>query len=422
MLKELFYLHQFRSNAWKSEEELKKIQNKKLRAIIKHAYTNVKFYHDRFREKGLYPDDIKTTKDLKKLPIISKEDVIKKPDDFISKNIEIDNCIKKTSSGSTGTPFTIYFDKIGNAHDIAINYRALLENGLNFTDTILEITHPKNFPKKEEWFQKLGILRKFRASLFDSNEMVIKKITDSNPKIVIGYPSVFYFLAEYINKNKIKIKPFKRIFTSSEVLSIPKRKTIKETFGCDVIDLYGCVEFRRLAWECYRHEGYHMDVDYAAIEIVIDNETVENESGSIVVTSLHNYAMPLLRYKNGDLAKSSKHKCTCGRGLPLLEVIIGRSDDVIILPSGKKISPLRLYLAKTIEGVKYYRVIQEKRHLIIVQVVKNSLFSETSLKKIQNQLKIACLNEDVEIKVKFVDEIPRENTGKLRTVISKVKK
>lgn len=418
MLRDFIYLHQFRKNAWKPRSELEEIQNKKLRGLIRHAYQNVPFYRDAFKKRGIPPDNIKTVQDLVKLPILKKKDIQERPQDFIAQNFNIKQFRKTRTSGSTGIPLTLYTAPTDESYNKTVNVRAMMENGMKLTHKLMEITHPESFTNKS-WFQWLGIYRKERLSVYDSPEINVNKFAEYSPDILIGYPSVLSMMADYITQNNIRITPPEKIFTSAEMLFDGMRKKIVSTFGCDVIDLYGCTELRRLAWECSKHEGYHADIDFAVIEIVKDG-SLEDEDGSIIVTGLHNYAMPLIRYQNGDAAQTSQHTCSCGRGLPLIGKIKGRMDDMIVLPSGRVISPRSINVLDYINGINQYRIIQEEKGLFVVQIEINARFSEKTIHEIEEQIRKGCLNEHVTIQIKEVEKIPQEKSGKIRTVISKV--
>ena len=144
------------------------------------------------------------------------------------------------------------------------------------------------------------------------------------------------------------------------LLTPEQRRLIGSAFG-DVRDVYGAVEFGDIAWECERHEGYHVNADCLVVELLRDGRpALQGEAGEVVCTSLQSYAMPLIRYRLGDEGVFSTDRCGCRRGLPLLKVISGRADDCIHLPDGGLISPRALVSALAyIEGVRQYRIAQE---------------------------------------------------------------
>jgi phenylacetate-CoA ligase len=210
------------------------------------------------------------------------------------------------------------------------------------------------------------------------------------------------------------------IFATAELLLPAWRRNISSFFDCDVRDMYGSAEFYRLAWECEKHEGYHLDIDAHVIEFLDENNNPVSEGdGYIVVTGLFNYAFPLVRYKLGDIARLKDAKCSCGRSLPLIDSIQGRQDDYIKLPSGKTISPRRINLLDSVKGVKEYATTQVSRDLIRVEIVKNGDFGEDTVESIKRQVRNGCLGEAVKVDVDLVQEIKRR-AGKIRTVTSLV--
>jgi phenylacetate-CoA ligase len=186
--------------------------------------------------------------------------------------------------------------------------------------------------------------------------------------------------------------------------------------------LYGSEEFNRLAWECEKQQGYHLDIDLHYIEFIDkNNNIVKTGDGEFVVTSLVNYGFPYIRYKLGDFAKLTKKKCSCKRSFPIVEQIQGREDDYIKLPSGRIISPRRINIIEEIPGIQHYQTIQRKKNLFEVLVVKDNKFSKNTINQIKHQIKLGSYGEDVQVNVKLVDKIKREKSGKLRAVISLVK-
>lgn len=409
MIRELFYLYSIKRNVYLDETKIKKIQEKKLRKIVKFAYENVPFYKRSFDKNKLNPDDIKTLSDLKKIPVITKNDIRDNYDDFIAKAVDQEKCCLRHTSGSTGKPLKIIEDRSSEAYGTSLKYRAYMENGYKFTDKIFEFTHPRHIVNRPlSLLNKLGILRKYRISVFDPVEKHIEMLNEIKPDIIEGYPSILRLIALKADN----LPTPKKIFTTAETLSESDRKLIKEKFNCDVVDFYGCTEIPGIAWECEMHEGYHIDSDYRIVEFL---------DGEIVVTSLTNYAMPLLRYKVGDYGSLKNEKCSCNRKLSLIKSIEGRKDDFIILPNNKVVSPRCINLLDEVEGISDYKTIQKKKDLFLVQLVKSNKFSEKTLDEIKTQIKKGCFGQEVKIEFEFFNEIPKESNGKKRTIISEVK-
>lgn len=406
----LKYLAELKMHEKKSKKDLLDIQNKKLKKLIEHSYRHVLLYRQLFKEKGIRPDDIKTIKDLGKLPIIDKRFIQSNYVKILANDIELSKCKTVNTTGSTGIPLKTLSDDKAMNYSSALVYYSFFEAGLRLRDKTVELTGIPEYEKH--------ILRKDLVSTQDPMDKIIRELKIYNPNVLYSFPSVFRIIAPHI-KNEINPR---MIVTHGETLSNSNRKIIGTAFGAEVFDTYGSTEFNRLAFECKEHIGLHMITDCAIIEIVNkDGDVVgPGEEGEIVVTGLYNYAMPLIRYRLGDIGTITDFKCTCHRNWPLIKSIEGRTDDYIILPSGRIISPRAINIIENIPEIVQYRTIQEKRDQFLVEVVPGDDFSSDTEKEIEKQIKMGCLGEDISIKIELVKDIPRERTGKLRTVISKV--
>lgn len=240
--------------------------------------------------------------------------------------------------------------------------------------------------------------------------------------MIRSYPSILWLLAETVQDRKIKGIHPRLIFSTSELLSEQVREIINSSFNVELFDFYGSVEFGNFAWECQEHAGYHIDSESVVVEFLKNGEMVSpGVKGQIVVTGLFNYVMPLIRYYLGDIGTPSDEKCSCGRGLPLMKVVDGRADDFLVLPSGRIISPRSIHVLHYIDGIARYRIIQEKMDEFIVQIVKGRNLSQKTVSQVKEEILRGCLGEDVKIRVELVDEIPRDKSGKIRAVMSKIK-
>ena len=420
MLRSLRIFYELRRNVRKDPLELKALQLKKLRKLLVHAYNNTDYYRNLFDEHGFDPNHVESTEDLRKIPILEKSDVQKNCDSIVSNKADKQKLYIHATSGSTGVPLKIFGDKTSESYNRALRYRSYVENGLRPRDVVAEITSPKNVNYRKLPIQKLGFFRRYKLSILDDQTELFARMNQIKPDVIECYPSVLNLITQTCNKKDLQFRP-KVIFTIAELLLPAWRRNIVGFFNCDVRDVYGSVEFHRLAWECEKHEGYHLDTDVHVIEFLDrQNNPVEAGDGYVVVTGLYNYAFPMIRYKIGELAKLKEEKCSCGRSLPLIDSIQGREDDYIKLPSGKTISPRRINLLDSVEGIKEYVTIQIKRDLIKVQAVKSQGFREDIIDSIKSRIREGCLDEPIEVRVELVGRI-RRNAGKIRTVISLVK-
>jgi phenylacetate-CoA ligase len=250
---------------------------------------------------------------------------------------------------------------------------------------------------------------------------MLNELIRDKPDVIYTFPSILFLLKEKLKERGNNSLNPKVIFTTGESLSPSLRGELSKIYNSEIINIYGSMEFGHLAFECNEYSGYHLITDVAIVEILKNGEEVApGDKGEVIVTGLHNDTMPLIRYKLGDIAITSKSNCACGRGFPLIENIEGREDDFFILPSGKKISPRMINLIEHLEGIVAYKIIQESPERIVVRIKKNDDFSANTVREIKRVVKSGCSGEPVEIEIEIVEEIPQERSGKLRTVISKV--
>ncbi len=415
-------LVQARKNQWLKPSELEELQAKRLRAIVKHAYENTIYYHRIFKESEITPDDIRSSEDLKKIPVTTKDDVRKYGlTEMTTRGLNLNRCRIVPTSGSSGTPMRIVYNQNADDFSKAINLRSMVENGLRLTDPMVNLGDMRT-AKKPSWFQKLGILNLQTIDIFDNVDKEVDDLLKIKPKSMIGYASQLRLLSEYKLRYDLKELQPNTIFSTAEILDPDTRRIINSAFDLKVIDLFGCIEVNRTAWECQEHCGYHMDVDSVVMELLDDGESVSaGEHGEVVYTSLYNYAMPLIRYQVGDVATPTDETCPCGRGLPLLKSVEGRKDDFIQLPGGKTISPMTMHLiVKHTPEIVECQIVQESLDKISVSLVVTDKFTNVHSQRLIQEINRA-LNNEVSVDIRVVDAIQRGPNGKMRMVISKVK-
>lgn len=408
---------------WWSYKKIQDYQNKKLRNLVTYSYNNVPYYHQTFKEMGLHPTDIKTTEDLEKIPILTKEIVRKNISDMVPKNQSLNNLILGQSSGSTGEPFKYYSDKRSYSCLWANHYRGWKWAGYNFGDPYVKLSlNPRTNFKKTIQDRMLNCLYLYALNVDEYTlSTYIEQIKKYNPKIIRGYASLLYLVARYMQEHNIDdIKP-RSVLSTGDILFDNYRELIESQFNCKVYDGYGGDGIAG-AFECEKHEGYHIPSECTIFEFVKDGENVAaDERGEIILTNLTNYGMPFLRYKIGDVGIPSDGLCSCGRGLPLMDKIEGRDTDIISTPTGKYlIVHFFTALFEYIEGVDQFQVVQNKIDKITIKIVKNSAFTQDDLDHIENTIQTNA-GEDVSINVEFVKSIPVSQSGKRRFVISNVK-
>ena len=408
---------------WWSPNELKEYQNEKLRAIIKHSYENVPYYHELFNKRKLEPTDIKTTDDLLKLPILTKEIIRKNfPHNIVAKNIPRKQMMLGGSSGSTGEPLQYYITKDAYSFNLACNIRGWRWFGFRMGDRYIKLSqNPREgfLNKLQDKVQRCEYVLSQSLTQQDIKD-IVELIRKSKAKIVRGYPSTLYVLANYIKSNGITdIKPI-GLTTTGEILFPHMRQLIESQFHCSIFDAYSG-EGGANVFECETHEVYHVSCEYAFTEIIDNGERLETEGkGEVVSTNFWNYAVPFIRYNVKDIAVLGNKKCSCGRGLPVIEKIEGRDSDILITPSGKHL--IVHYFTGYFEWVNtvdQFQVIQDEKDKLTLLLIPNDKFNDEVKNKIQSDVS-EYIGSDMKLEIRIVDDIPLTRSGKRRFVIRNI--
>ncbi len=414
-------LLQARKNQWLKPSELEELQEKRLRAMIKHAYDNTEFYRRKFKDAGIRPEDIRTVDDLRKVPYTTKDELRKNSTgSMIARGVDLGKCLITETSGSTGIPTKVVYDPPANDFSKAINLRSHIENGLTVTSRWAIFGDPHHF-QKPKWFQKFGIFSPRWISAFDPVEKQVEFLREFKPDVIGGYTSSILLLARAVEERGITDIAPKAVISTSELLDPSTREYIDSIFNVRMVDHFGCVELNRTAWECSEHAGYHIDVDAVVMEFISGGEpAAPGERGEIVYTGLYNYAMPLIRYRVEDVGVPSDEMCPCGRGLPLMKLVEGRSDSFMQNPDGRIFSPIIWTLImRQIPGVGQFKAIQERKDLVRILVVRDQAFTEATSGQIVHDVQ-EVMGEGVQVDVEVVEEIPKDPSGKVRCAVSKV--
>jgi phenylacetate-CoA ligase len=424
-----FYLIRLQRNQWQDQAYLKREQFKKLKVIIKFAYNYVPFYHRLFRSAGVKPEDIKRHEDLAKIPPVTKQDIRENYHDFIARGLDVSRLPSSFTSGSTGIPLRLVYDPLGRVRIGASERYPYVECGVKTSDNFVTVwgrgSRTITFGRKYVKF--LGSFSETIVPIFQP-EKLANLLRELKPDVINTFPSIISMLGDY---DVSGINP-RLIFTQGEIVTPHCRYVAKKLFNSELFETYGSVEFGQLAFECEEHAGLHLITDIAYVEFISkDGEHVSpGETGEIIVTGLCNTAMPLIRYKIGDIGVPSAENCSCGRKWPMVKSIEGRLNDFLILPSGKRLSWLYILrhilydkqFQKNIFNISQYQVVQEDKGKLILRVVKKEKLDTKILENIKSNMEMyfSKIGEKIEITVEIVKEIPSERTGKRKLFISKI--
>lgn len=421
------YAAELRGNQTFTSEDLVQLQEIKLSQIVNIAYNNVPYYNALFSKLRLNPSDIRKKSDLVKLPILTKDEIKSCPEQFINKNFALKKLLVRNTSGTSGKPLNIYCDKESLRRNYAFFIRTRSWKNIEMGERRVtfggRIVVPQNQTSPPFWRYDINENNLLFSSYHMSKknlECYYSRIRKFEPVEIRGYPSSLYFLASYIKKNQLPPLAPKGIFTTAETLMEYQREVIEEWLGCKVSDQYGSTEMVNFITQCNKGT-YHIHPDYSIVEVVKDGEPVNpGEAGEIVCTSFINQAMPLIRYKLGDIVKLSTKNCGCGLNFPVVEQIIGRTDDVLFTTGGTPVGRLDPVF-KGLNGIEETQIIQTQKDTVVLKIKKNEQFLAEYNEKLEKELR-KRLGETMQIELKFVREIPKDKNGKFRSVISMVNK
>jgi len=408
-----------KESQWWSEADLIEYQNEKLRKLINHAYSHVAYYRDLFRANNIRPSDIRSRDDLYKIPILTKEDIRKNfPDKIVDKNYPKHLTYAHKSSGSTGEPLQYIVSKDAYSFNIACNLRGWYWMGYSLGDRFVKISQ---YARRAEKRLQDVFLRTRYLSSARLNEETFKRIIGEfekwQPTIIRSYPDPLFFIAKYMERNRINhIRP-KVVTTTGNVLLPSVRNLIEKQFGCKIFDSYRC-EGGPNAFESSTHDCYLSSMEYGIAEILADGvEVGPNEEGRFVTTDLHNYALPFIRYDSQDIVVKSKGKSRCGRQHLAIKKINGRDGDILITPAGRYLIVIHFvdYFDK-FASIDQFQVRQNRIDQIDILLKVNDSFHTDTYREILNYWQ-NYIGHDVQVKVEQVDEIELSLSGKRRFLL-----
>lgn len=405
--------------------ELEKLRLSRVKKILNYAYTEIDYYKDLFNNIGFSPESLITLSDLEQIPPLEKEELRNRPERFFPHDIKKRTYMVQKTSGSTGTPLEVHVDKYTYQLAMALLVDHEKQYGVGFRE--------RRATFAGRMVQRIGNMRppfwRFNSAenqmLFSTYHLnketfplYLSELNRFKPKEIIGYPSAIYSFACFIKEagEKVNFVP-QAIVTNSETLFEWQRKVIEDIFGCYVADYYGTSEYVVFAGQC-KALNYHISPLLGELEVVDgSNRRISEGRGDILCTTLSNYAMPLIRYRVGDIGVLSSDQCSCGSNkyLRILSRIEGRTDDVVLTRDGRQIGRLD-HIFKGVKGVKECQVVQNDYSDFTLNVVKGADFRDEEAGLILENLKNR-VGQDINISINYLSRIPRTARGKFKGVV-----
>jgi phenylacetate-CoA ligase len=416
---------------WWDARRLGEWQDERLRAIIRHAHEHVPYYRELFDKHGVQPDKFRGREDLARIPVLTRETIKRRTEDLKSKRPQDRALAEGHTSGTTGSPLSVYY----SSDMITMNYAAM-NRQYQWVGARLERDGDRTavvrgnviVPLTQKWPPFWRRNRNLNQLLMSSFHLTPNNLTsyfealrEFQPSVIDGYPSSLYVLAKVL-LNRGQRLPLKAAITSSETLYDFQREAIEAAFQCRVFDYYAAAERVIFAVECDHHQGHHLCEEYGITEIVDDDHQPlpAGQEGLMVGTSLHNIGMPMIRYRTTDRTALKAHACACGRPLPLMEDVTTKAEDLLRLRDGRLIPPSVLtHPFKPLDSIEASQLVQTDLDRLLVRLIPRPEYAEKDAQHLIRELK-ARLGNDMRIDIELVDSMPRTARGKFKWVISEI--
>jgi phenylacetate-CoA ligase len=412
-----------------SPAAIERAQRRQLRATVAHAHEHVPYYRETMRRLGIGPADFQTATDLARLPLIEREQLQRDPEYFVSRARPLATYSELHTSGSTGEPAALFLHVPGTFQQ-ALGFERMEPlharlSGRRWTRRDAVIVPPSDSSASVDdapHVQWLGlhvraVVRTF--SLFDPPSEVAPRLDEFRPHLVKGYGSYIEELYTHLLSEHRSFHRPKVVIYAADPISEPVRRLLREELGIAVLSLYQAVEMGIIGWECERQCGHHLNIDLCPIRIVDSDrrEVPIGESGQVVVSNLVNRGTVLLNYMLGDLARRLPEPCGCGRTLPLLSHVEGRSTDWLRSVSGRPIHPQTLRgILREVVGVRRFQLVQERPgHVRVVTVAAPEADREAIRSQVVDEAR--RLPDPLDAEVQFSETLPRTEGGKVRTFL-----
>jgi phenylacetate-CoA ligase len=423
--KALGILREIQRAPFESLEQVRGNQLRRLSALLAHAEQRVPYYRELFRSLRITSRDIQTLDDFARLPILTKDIIRDRWRDLIREDVPLERLHPHHSGGSTGVPLTFYRERAYMDASDAGTYRNFLQCGWRLGEMVAFFwgsNERLQQMSRAEFELRQRMRRMYQFDPFHSGgaEMAewLRRWPRLHATIAFGYASTVARFAEFAEASGRRMPQLRGVFTTAEKLYPPQRRVISCVFGCRVYDLYGSSEVQNIAAEC-PHGRMHVNADFVVVETV-----GRGPASPLVLTSLWNYAMPFIRYRNEDCADLLEESCGCGNNFPLMSLQVARVSDNFVLPDGRVVhGEFFTHLMYGSEGIRTFQFHQTAPDHIRLWVVPDAQANAASRSRVLEdavrQIK-ALTAAPLTVDVQETDEIPLSSAGKHRFTRSDV--
>lgn len=392
-----------------SSEELKKSNEERFLHIFRRAYDKSPFYHRLYSETGIKKEDITCLDDIKKLPVITKDMVKKHAPEMLT--VPKWQVMAGHTSGTTGTPLTVYSSWSSIWWNQAYTYSARLRNGFKYGQPLVSL---RGNLDRNTMHMKVHVSNTLYLSSYCINKDTVKiyydMIIQHQPVAIEGYPSSLYTLALCMKEAGLKLH-IPVAFTSSETLFGYQRVLIEKQFGTEIYDNYGMTEQTIYLQEAFNHQGYFELPGYSINEYLEDGE---------ICTSLTNEAFPLIRYRSNDVIELAE--MDADHPQIIVKSVVGRVDDFLICKDGSRVT--RVDFVEDGENIKACQWIQKEKGKLLILIVPDDGFTDKDKEFVVDETikRVGENNMKIEVKLAKLEELRLTKRGKFRLIVNEIPK
>jgi phenylacetate-CoA ligase len=411
------------------------LQYRQLSSLVAYTGRRVPFYRKRLEAAGIVPGEAVTPATWRRLPLLTREDIQHQGERLRTNPYPKSHgaCTTTSTSGSTGKPVTVVTNRVTQRIWNAVTLRDHIWHGRDVTLKFAAIRKIKGHDTRDRMSQAFDSWNPPVSLLFDSGPGALLSINtpledqvawllEEDPAYLLVYPTNLRALLEIFRARGQRLRSLRQIRAMAEIVPPELRKDCREVLGVEIADMYSAQECGYFALQCPGHDHYLVQAETMLLEVLdADGRPCRpGETGRVVVTPLHNFAMPLLRYEIGDYATLGGPS-PCGRGLPVLERILGRVRNMLVLPDGGRIWPA--FGTKTLvklAPIRQYQFVQHDRATVEARFALHRPFQGEEEQRLRKHV-LSTLPEGVELRISLVDEVPRSPGGKYEDFVSLVR-
>jgi phenylacetate-CoA ligase len=415
---------------WWPREKLLEFQWRELTTLLAHAWQQVPYWKSTLDRAGIVPSALRSYEDFLRVPITEKAHIRQYEDQMIARDYRGKTWVKATA-GSTGEPLRLHYTPESYDWRVAISRRGYSWAGYEEGMRQLSIwgvfaigKRPFYADFKDRFLATIAGRTVVNSLKFDDTTLAecLATVNRTKPDVVVGYANPLYEFAQFVNRHGGLTARPKAAISAAEKIYDYQRLEIERALHCPMFETYGSREFMLIGSECDRKSGLHLSTENLFIEVIKEDgrPAAPGETGDLVITDLHNFGMPFIRYRIGDIAVASDVVCPCGRGLPILQQIVGRTLDVIRTRSGQNVpGEFFPHLLKEVKGVRQFQVVQPDLDTLVIRIVKDAAFTDAEEALLRREVG-RLFGGTINLAVEFVAAIPLTKAGKLRMTISHV--